>query len=285
MMAVFRQMDRLATTDITLLVHGESGTGKELIAQAIHAHSSRRSHPFVALNCAAIPETLQESELFGHEKGAFTGATDTRKGKFELADNGTLFLDEVGELGLPLQAKLLRTLQEGTFQRVGGARELQSDFRLIAATHRDLAALVRSGEFREDLYFRIVVFELELPPLRDRSGDIPLLVIQRAIVFSDSGTILPENLPPRIADNKPPTIAQAVSSEPSGNENLPDVDSRPPRPPSPPDEPEELNLDALERRTIRKAMLRGGGNITEVGRLLGISRATLYRKLKKYDLK
>jgi two-component system response regulator HydG len=175
MRRLFRQMDRLAASDITLLIHGESGSGKELVARAIHAQSGRRHGPFVAVNCAAIPETLQESELFGHEKGSFTGATARRIGKFEQADRGTLFLDEVAELSLPLQAKLLRALQERSFQRVGGSKDIPSDFRLIAATHRDLAQQVREGRFRDDLYFRIVVFDLEVPPLRERPEDIPLL--------------------------------------------------------------------------------------------------------------
>lgn len=172
MKSLFRQIDRVSACDITVLIHGESGTGKELVANAIHDHSGRRSGPFVALNCAAVPDSLQESELFGHEKGAFTGATARRVGRFELADHGTLFLDEVAELSLPAQAKLLRVLQERRFQRVGGNQDVSSDFRLIAATHRDLLSEVRAGRFREDLYFRIAVFELELPALRDRHDDV-----------------------------------------------------------------------------------------------------------------
>lgn len=175
MKQIYRQIDQVATSDITVLVHGESGTGKELVARAIHSNSGRHKNPFIALNCAAIPEALQESELFGHERGSFTGALNRRLGKFEQADGGTLFLDEVAELSLSLQAKLLRVLQEKTFQRLGGASEIRSDFRLVAATHRNLADEVRAGRFREDLYFRIAVFELELPPLRQRREDILLL--------------------------------------------------------------------------------------------------------------
>ncbi len=175
MRALFRQIDRVATSDITVLVHGESGTGKELVARAIHDSSGRKAGTFVALNCAAVPENLQESELFGHERGAFTGATARRSGRFELADGGTLFLDEVGELSLSTQAKLLRVLQERRFQRLGSSQDVASDFRLIAATHRDLLSEVRAGRFREDLYFRIAVFELELPPLRERGDDVIIL--------------------------------------------------------------------------------------------------------------
>ena len=175
MKELFRKMDQVAASDITVLLHGESGTGKELVAQAIHAHSGRKNGPFVALNCAAIPETLQESELFGHEKGAFTGATDRRPGRFEQAHRGTLLLDEVAELSPTLQAKLLRAVQGQCFQRVGGSAEIHSNFRLIAATHRNLTDKVKAGAFREDLFFRIAVFELDLPPLRARKEDIPLL--------------------------------------------------------------------------------------------------------------
>jgi DNA-binding NtrC family response regulator len=313
MKEVFRQMDQVAPTDITLLIHGESGTGKELVARAIHDHSPRKRGPFVALNCAAIPDTLQESELFGHEKGSFTGATGKRLGRFELADKGTLFLDEVGELSLPLQAKLLRVLQDNTFQRVGGSQEIHSDFRLVAATNKDLAREVRERRFREDLYFRIVVFELELPPLRERDGDLDLLVnhflrqhqgqretplevspeaasflavyswpgnvrelenaIQRAVIAAEL-RIEPRHLPARLREDVPAEAAQTAASSP---------------PPSPPRtasvETEELNLERLERRAIERALERTRGNLAEAGRLLGLSRATLYRKLKTYKLR
>jgi DNA-binding NtrC family response regulator len=175
MRQLFRQMDRVAASEITVLIHGESGTGKELVARAIHEASGRARGPYVTLNCAAIAESLQESELFGHEKGSFTGAEQRRIGRFEQADGGTLFLDEVAELSPALQAKLLRVLQERRFQRVGGTTEIQSDFRLIAATHRNLGDEVRAGRFREDLFFRIAVLELEIPPLRDRGDDVLLL--------------------------------------------------------------------------------------------------------------
>lgn len=176
MREVFRQVDRVAGRDISVLIRGDSGTGKELIAKAIHENSRRAGGPFVAINCAAIPESLQDSELFGHERGSFTGAHKARAGCFERADGGTLFLDEVAELSLGVQAKLLRVLQERCFDRLGGIRTVESDFRLITATHRGLRDLVEANRFREDLYFRIVVFEIELPPLRMRDGDLRLLV-------------------------------------------------------------------------------------------------------------
>ncbi len=175
MRELYRQIDRVAASDISVYIHGESGTGKELVARAIHERSGRSRSPFIALNCAAIPESLQESELFGHERGAFTGAAQRRVGCFEQVAGGTLFLDEVAELSLGAQAKLLRVLQQRTIQRVGSSQEIEVDFRLLAATHQDLTQAVREGRFREDLFYRIVVFELELPPLRDREGDVELL--------------------------------------------------------------------------------------------------------------
>jgi DNA-binding NtrC family response regulator len=330
MKEVFRQMDRLAPTDITLLVHGESGTGKELVARAIHAHSPRRSGPFLALNCAAIPETLQESELFGHEKGAFTGAVSRRLGRFELADGGTLFLDEVAELSSPLQAKLLRVLQDNTFHRVGGADEVRSDFRLIAATNKVLSEEVRAGRFREDLYFRIVVFELELPPLRARKGDVQLLtrhfldrfgsrgapielspqasalldtydwpgnvrelenVVQRAVICAEPGGVEPAHLPLHIRERKASRLREpfdppekTAASRPGKLHRDPLEESDSPSTPRPVEEA-ILNLERLEERAMRTALDQTGNNLTEVCRILGVSRATLYRKLKRYGLR
>ena len=169
------QVARVAPTDTTVLIHGETGSGKELVARSVHAHSKRRARAFIAVNCAALPESLIESELFGHEKGAFTGADRRRLGKFELADGGTLFLDEVAEMPLPAQAKLLRVIQEGSLERVGGAETVRVNVRLLAATHRDLARQVERGRFREDLFYRLNVFRIDVPPLRERKEDLRTL--------------------------------------------------------------------------------------------------------------
>jgi len=173
---VLQQIEIVAPTDSTVLLHGETGTGKELVARAIHSLSSRKGRTFVRLNCAAIPSGLVESELFGHERGAFTGALIQKKGRFEIADQGTLFLDEIGDISLELQPKLLRALQEHEFERLGSAKTIRVDVRLIAATHRDLPSMMRDNLFREDLFYRLNVFPIEIPPLRDRRDDIPLLV-------------------------------------------------------------------------------------------------------------
>jgi len=175
----------VAPVNSTVLIHGETGTGKELIAHAVHRHSPRRSHPFIKLNCAAIPNGLLESELFGHERGAFTGAVARKLGRFEAADRGSLFLDEVGDMDMELQAKLLRVLQEGEFERLGGIQTVRTDVRLIAATHRDLAVLVSNGEFRSDLYYRLNVFPISVPPLRERQEDIAPLVMHFVRTFAD----------------------------------------------------------------------------------------------------
>ncbi|MCG8457233.1 MAG: sigma-54 dependent transcriptional regulator [Holophagales bacterium] len=190
MRQLYRQIDRIASSPVTVLIRGESGSGKELVAQAIHEHSAHSSGSMVAINCAAIPDSLQESELFGHEKGAFTGADSRRIGRFEEADGGTLFLDEVAELSASLQAKLLRVLQERSFRRLGGRRDLTSRFRLIAASHADLHEKVARGSFREDLFYRLAVFELEVPPLRGRLDDLPALaahfLADRGLAGTDS---------------------------------------------------------------------------------------------------
>jgi DNA-binding NtrC family response regulator len=176
MARVYRELAKMASTPVTVLIRGETGTGKELIARALYQHGHRAHKPFIAVNCAAIPEHLLESELFGHEKGAFTGAVSTRIGRFEQAHHATLFLDEIGDMDMTLQAKLLRVLQERRIQRVGGREDIPVDVRFIAATHRNLEEMIRKGEFREDLYYRLNVATIALPPLRERTGDVPLLV-------------------------------------------------------------------------------------------------------------
>jgi two-component system, NtrC family, response regulator AtoC len=303
MRAVFRQLDKLCVSDVTVLIHGESGTGKELIARAIHTNGSRCRGPFVAVNLAAVPETLMESELFGHEKGAFTGAVTRRIGRFEEANRGTLFLDEIGELPGQVQVKLLRVLQERTFQRVGGTARLSSDFRLVTASHRDLEEEVRQARFRQDLYFRLAVFELELPPLRLRRDDIPALakafvrqmgegrvervstealermmrydwpgnirelqnLIQRAVVMCDENEIGLEHLPERI---------RTVTMKSGAAE-------------APPEEEEDANDTTLEdfsRRLLVNALTKHDGNASAAMRELNIGRTRFYRMLRKFDL-
>jgi len=315
MKQLFRQMDRIAPTDITVLIHGESGTGKELVSRAIHENSGRRAGSFVALNCAAIPESLQESELFGHEKGAFTSAAYRRIGKFEEANGGTLFLDEVGELSPSLQAKLLRVVQERSFSRVGSSGEIRSDFRLIAATHRTLVEEVRQGRFREDLYFRIAVFKLEIPPLRDRKDDIPLLAERILADLSKKQgdrpvRIAPEALRELTAYSWPGNVRELENALQHGfvvaHEDMITVADLPARVregallarratpgpvPLPREaeagevlEPEILDLETLERRAIEEALRRTNGNMSEVVRQLKIGRTTLYRKIKEYGL-
>jgi two-component system response regulator HydG len=314
MRRLFAQLDRVAPSDVTVLIQGESGTGKELVAHAIHAQSGRRG-AFVALNCAAIPETLQESELFGHEKGAFTGATARSIGKFEQAHRGTLFLDEVAELSAATQAKLLRVLQQRSFQRVGGSELVEVDFRLLAATHRDLAAEVKAGRFREDLYFRLAVLDLQIPPLRDREGDVILLAhqflanadqgrksernfgldaleamvtydwpgnirelqnaIERAAVLAPGELIMLADLPERIRAS----VANLPADDGVESEGMASPASRPAFGLT---VPAGLTLEALERLAIEEAFRRTGGNVSQMSRELGIGRTALYRKLKQY---
>lgn len=292
MQEVFRLIDRTARTDKPVLIEGESGTGKELVARAIHQRSPLADRPLVVINCAALPETLLESELFGHEKGAFTGAVMAKPGLFEIADGGTLFIDEFGELAGPLQAKLLRVLEDGSLRRIGSVKQRNVRVRLIAATNRDLAAEVAAGNFREDLYYRINVLGIRLPPLREREGDIPLLIrhfmgegwtisdnlldelcryswpgnirqlcnaIERARILAESDEIVRDNLPPEI-------IAGVESAAAT------------PQPGAP------VDLDSLNRLHVIQIYDRHQRNKTRTARALGIGRRSLYRLLEKYGI-
>ncbi len=287
-------VDRVAPRDVPVLVTGESGTGKELVARRLHRRSGRTG-PFVALNAAALPESLAESELFGHEKGAFTGADRSRPGRFEEARGGTFFLDEVGELPLSLQAKLLRTLEERTVRRLGGTQDVPVDARLVAATNRDLAAEVERGGFRRDLYFRLAVVPIALPPLRERPGDVPLL----------ARTLL-ERLAARHALAVPELTAgaeDALAAHPfPGNvRELKNVLERalvirggaPIRredvavgaAPAPPGAELPLDRDERERTALLEALRRAGGHREEAARLLGISVRTLYYRLRRWGIR
>lgn len=307
MQEVYTQIEKVATSRGTVLIQGESGTGKELVAKAIHYMSLRKSAPFVVIDCGAIPEQLQESELFGHVKGAFTGAIATRRGLFEEAHHGTVFLDDVTGLPLGLQAKLLRALQEGEIRRVGDSRMIQVDVRVIAATNRDLEEEVRQGAFREDLYYRLNVFPIRLPPLRDRREDIPLLAEHFLAQSAEEAKGPPKRLSPdalRVLMNYPwpgnvRELEHALERAAllSDGELISERDLPPhltlPR--------EELTValpeDALtipettarivrevERELIRRALARTANNRTEAARLLGLSRRALVYKLKAYGL-
>jgi len=291
MQVVFRLIARVAPTDKPILIQGESGTGKELVARALHDASQLADKPFVTVNCAALPETLLESELFGYEKGAFTGAVGMKQGLFEVADGGTLFIDEIGELALGLQAKLLRVLEDGTLRRVGSVKERRVQVRLLAATNRDLLLEVQEKRFREDLYYRINVLTIELPPLRERNGDLEQLIrhftgpewkldpsviptleryswpgnirqlqnaIDRAKILADDERIRVENLPPEIVNG---TQVQ-------------------PRPGA----ARDVDLFTHMRRHVLETYRGHGNNKAETARALGISRRTLYRLLEKYGV-
>jgi two-component system NtrC family response regulator len=298
MQEVLSLVRRVAPTDATVLIRGESGTGKELIARAIHFASPRARGPLVKVNCAALPETLLESELFGHERGAFTGATAMRRGRFELADGGTLFLDEIGDLPPHLQVKLLRVLQEREFERVGSSRPLRVDVRVLAATHRDLEALLRAGRFREDLYYRINVVTIALPPLRERREDLPLLIdhflakfaarngkVIRGLTREAREALLRYDYPGNVRELEN-LIERAVvlsRDEVIGLRDLPLTLHEPaPEPPAP--RGLVAAVEALERRMIREALDRAGGVQTRAAELLGISERALRYKLRKYGL-
>lgn len=336
MQNVFKVIGQLAVSDATALITGESGTGKELVARAIYFHGKRHGNPFLAINCAAIPEALLESELFGHERGAFTGAAAQRIGKFEQCNGGTIFLDEIGDMSLPTQAKILRVLQSGTFERVGGNEPIKVDVRVIAATHKPLEQAVAAREFREDLFYRLNVVRIHVPPLRERPSDIPLLVnyflnkfaqtqkrapksisasasallekfrwpgnvrelenvIQRAIVMAKGDVILPGDLPPELL------------SAPAAPETLPAAAATAPAPAAAGtivaqgeidwtalgqtlfqwarQQPKHKILPTVERELLIQALLETKGNQVQAAKLLGITRATLRKRVDKFGIK
>jgi two-component system response regulator AtoC len=306
MREVFKAIGRAAATDAPVLIVGESGTGKELVATALHRHSARAAGPLVRVNCGALPEGLIESELFGHERGAFTGADRQRPGRFERAAGGTIFLDEVGELPQAAQAKILRVLQQREFERVGGTETLRSDARVISATHRDLPKEVVAGRFREDLYYRLNVARIVIPPLRDRPEDIPLLaesILRRVERRQGWGelSLSPEALR-AIGERSWPgnvrqlenALARAVLAA-RGRTILPEhldvddaVDPLGSAAGSADEAGADLPLRALlaevERRAIRRALVACGGNRTKTAQRLGISRRQLFDKLREYDI-
>ncbi len=293
---VKRLIERIAPSDKPVLILGESGTGKELVARAIHQQSSLASRPLVVINCAALPESLLESELFGHEKGAFTGAADAKPGLFEIADGGTLFIDEFGELAGGLQAKLLRVLEDGSMRRIGSVKERRVKVRLIAATNRDLGKEVAEGRFREDLYYRVNVLSITIPPLRERTGDIPLLIqhflgdrwklgegvgdlfqnsqwpgnvrqlinaLERAKILADDFMITLENLPQELRRSaRPESVALASTPISIGDSH---------------------SLESVLHLHIAEVLRRNHGNKAKAARELGISRRSLYRILEKID--
>ena len=296
-------VERVADTDSTILVLGESGTGKELVARALHYNSKRQFAPFVPINCSALPENLLESELFGHEKGSFTGAIAEKKGLFEVAHGGTLFLDEIGELDISLQAKLLRALQEKQIRRVGGIKDIDVDVRVVTATNRDLLKMAEEKRFREDLYYRLNVLSLDVPPLRERRSDIPVLIeyflkkhtrgtnrkvtinadarrilddysypgnvrqlesaVERAVLLCENDTITVADLPPEMTQSSTPSAAGELFKLP----------------------PEGVNFEDVERSLIMQAMDRTDNNITKSAKLLGLTFRTLQYRLEKFGIK
>jgi DNA-binding NtrC family response regulator len=303
---VFELISHVAETISTVLIVGETGTGKELVARAVHEASPRRAAPFVAVNCAALPESLLESELFGHEKGAFTSAAGQRKGRFELAHGGTIFLDEVGEIPLAMQAKLLRVLQERRFERVGGSQTVEVDVRVVAATNRDLLRLAKEGKFREDLYYRLNVVKIDLPPLHERPEDIALLAEHFVQKFSRPGVppkqIAPEAMEALLQHRWPGNIRELENAMERASvtsrddfvrpENLPAEILKPSRPRY------QLSVDlsrplteqlteltaAFEERYLRRALKRTRGHIGRTAHLTGLSRRTITEKLALYQI-
>ncbi len=302
MQEIFKTIGRVAGTDATVLIEGESGTGKELVADAIQRHSVRKDKPFIKVNCGGLPETLLESEMFGHEKGSFTGAVSRREGRFELANGGTIFLDEINNMPPPLQMKLLRVLQHKTFERVGGTETLTVDVRIIAATNKDIEAEVNAGRFREDLYYRLNVVHIVMPPLREHLEDVPILVdhflnkyafggrvflsreaqqkvqthswpgnvrelenvIQRALVMAQGNVITVDDLPIESPRRKQIGDMQQTADEPTPLRKL---------------------IAAFEKNLILQALMKTGWNRTKAAELLQINRRLLFTKIKQYKIK
>ncbi|MGD8353631.1 MAG: sigma-54 dependent transcriptional regulator [Pseudomonadota bacterium] len=298
---IFRIVDKIGPTDSTVLITGETGVGKELIARSLHLASSRKKGPFVKVHCAAIPESLVESELFGYEKGAFTGAVSDKPGRFELAGGGTLFLDEVGEIPLLTQVKLLAALQDRTFERVGGVRTVRTDIRIVAATNKDLEQAVREGAFRADLYFRLAVVPILIPPLRERRGDIGLQARYFLNKFRQRHSLQVDDFPNRIMSslysyNWPGNtrelenvVERLVLMAENGSMSLSDlpmgIGGR--EEPDSGDSLKERSMDAsraAEKNMIAEALKSCSGNRTRAAEALGISRRTLYKKIKEYGL-
>ncbi len=295
MQAVFDLARTAARSHSTILILGESGTGKELLARAIHAESPRSQAPFVALSCAALTETLLESELFGHEKGAFTGAAARRKGKFEMAQGGTLFLDEIGDISPKLQLDLLRVLEDRKFSRVGGNESIAADVRIVAATNRDLPKAVADGSFREDLFYRLNVIPIHLPPLRERLEDLPLLVehfleqlgaeMNRHVdeVSTEAlGVLMAHTWPGNVRELRN-IIERAVVVASGRVIQAADLGLR--RSPGDTADAALSSLDDVEKRHIAHVLAETGGNISHAARTLAIDRATLYNKMRKYQLR
>jgi len=294
--AVLDKVSTVAPTDSTVMIRGESGTGKELIARAIHSNSSRRYFPIITINCGAYTEGLLESELFGHEKGAFTGALYQRRGKLEMADKGTIFLDEIGNISMKMQMDLLRVIEARQFCRLGGDKTISVDFRIICATNKDLEAAVRNGTFRDDLYYRLNVFSIELPPLRERPDDISRLarffVNMYAQTMNKSALdIAPEtitllehyNWPGNVRELRN-AIERAVVS--TRGDIITPADLSFPLPAAPAEILDEAgSLKDMERNHIKKILRKTSGNIARAASILGISRLTLYKKIEKYRLK
>jgi two-component system response regulator HydG len=294
---VLERVQRVAPTDATVLLTGESGTGKELVARALHASSRRAGGPFVPVNCAAITETLLESELFGHARGAFTGATKARRGLFEEAHGGTLFIDEIGETTPGFQAKLLRALQDGEIRRVGESVTVQVDVRVVAATNQDLRRAIAERRFREDLFYRLAVVPLRIPPLRERRGDVPLLAahfLRRAT----KGLVPPRSLAPdavaKLLEHDWPgnvrelenAIAQAAALAPGPEIHAADVhvEAHPPAAPVAADRTLAAAVEDAERAAIEAALAHHGGDLPRVARELGVSGTTLWRKMKRLGM-